>query len=821
MSSFLSRFSISQMITGLILLIVSIFGFYSYYSLGKASAELERQVEGTAKSQLNTVGHEIVSVFEFYESLWSAFIKSPITINSLKGSNEVFSQLADPKQQIVELDKQWREVPAGKTSALMDGLLGNDFAVILRNRLSEFSDKDGFDVFAEVFVTNSYGGNIAQTSRTTDYDQSDEEWWQQTKKVGRHLSDIQFDDSSGVSSVDLSLRIVDIEDKFLGVIKIVVNFQDIAQRMNLASERIRESSDNTLVLLNAKNQIAHKTGEAFEALSNGSAYLDPFKDNSNLAEHQNEAGDKNLMSLKSGMSEIDSSYPLPWTLILTLDKDKVYNVSNKLRKDLLFVGSLITLGALTLAGLALLTIKRKFSRVSKAAMDLASGNFETRVNATGKDEIAKLGNTFDLMAGEIEKMTDDLENRRVWAEETDQRRRITLAAARVIEFEFNPKTHKLKLPINWRSELGLQSISASGQTFFDHSNRDDYEEFIDSLHNVADGKEFFVEKQIRIQEAGEEDSWLLARGQKVDLAKNTVGGVLLNISGQKELEQRLSQVNRLESIGQLSAGIAHEINTPMQYIGDNLEFLKKACERIVKYGQFCEETLVALSDESVPEEIRTVVDEKKKELRIEKIRNRVPTAIDDSLDGVVAVSRIIRAMKDFSHLDNDKKTDVDVNKVLNSALNVSKSEWKYVADIETNLDESISSVPAYAGELNQVFLNIVVNAAHALEETLGPENRKGLIIIESKDNLAKGTVDVTISDNGPGIPEDVRERIFDQFFTTKEVGKGTGQGLSICRSIIKNRHGGDIKVESEVGEGTSFTISLPLNAKEEDDQEST
>ena len=157
--------------------------------------------------------------------------------------------------------------------------------------------------------------------------------------------------------------------------------------------------------------------------------------------------------------------------------------------------------------------------------------------------------------------------------------------------------------------------------------------------------------------------------------------------------------------------------------------------------------------------------------------------------------------------------------MVSSALNVSQSEWKYVADIETRLDESISTVPAYAGELNQVFLNIVVNAAHALGDSLGPDNRKGLIIIETKDNLEEGTVDVSISDNGPGIPEQVKEKIFDQFFTTKEVGKGTGQGLSICRSIIKNRHGGDITVDSRVGEGTTFTVSLPINGHQEENQE--
>ncbi|RLB20288.1 MAG: histidine kinase, partial [Deltaproteobacteria bacterium] len=180
-----------------------------------------------------------------------------------------------------------------------------------------------------------------------------------------------------------------------------------------------------------------------------------------------------------------------------------------------------------------------------------------------------------------------------------------------------------------------------------------------------------------------------------------------------------------------------------------------------------------------------------------------------SLDGVERVTKIVRAMKEFSHPGSPEKTPVDINHAIDNAITVAKNEWKYVADIETDLDPDLPPVPCLPADLNQVILNLIINAAHAIEKVVGNNgNRKGKIrVITRKDN---GWAEIAISDTGCGIPDSIRHRIFDPFFTTKEVGKGTGQGLSIAHSIIVDKHGGTIDFESREGKGTTFTIKLPL-----------
>ena len=278
MKSLISRISISQMITGLVLLIVSIFWYFSYYSLGKSSVELERQTRDNAETQLNTLSAEISEIFKAHETLWKAFSKNPLIINSLHGSNEAFANLPDPNQQVLELDEQWRSVPEDRTSALMDGLMANDLAISLKDRLNEYLEGYGYDIFAEVFVTNKFGGNIAQTSRTTDYKQNDEIWWQTAWENGRYLGDISYDDSSKSYSSGLALRVEDAAGDYLGVIKISIDIKDIAARVNRFSKSLQKFSENKIILLNGSNEIAHQTHGSFTPLADGSGFLGLFKD---------------------------------------------------------------------------------------------------------------------------------------------------------------------------------------------------------------------------------------------------------------------------------------------------------------------------------------------------------------------------------------------------------------------------------------------------------------------------------------------------------------------------------------------------------------
>ena len=269
-----------------------------------------------------------------------------------------------------------------------------------------------------------------------------------------------------------------------------------------------------------------------------------------------------------------------------------------------------------------------------------------------------------------------------------------------------------------------------------------------------------------------------------------------------EAELRLAQ--RLEAIGHLAAGMAHEINTPIQYIGDNGKFLEDAFRDLMKFVRPAGSPADALAPGSGSLPVTPQADDSV----LNYLTNEVPRAITQLLQGVDEVARIVRAMREFSHPGRIEKLPVDINQGIENTVLVSKSEWKYVSEVITKLDPDLPPVPFVAGEFNQVILNLIVNAAHAIADVVGDSGQKGRIQITTRRNNA--TAEIRVSDSGTGIPESIRAKIFDPFFTTKPVGKGTGQGLAIAHAVVVQKHGGSIQVESEPGRGTTFVIQLPL-----------
>ena len=281
--------------------------------------------------------------------------------------------------------------------------------------------------------------------------------------------------------------------------------------------------------------------------------------------------------------------------------------------------------------------------------------------------------------------------------------------------------------------------------------------------------------------------------------------VATDLRDRKQMEVELRHAHKLESVGQLAAGVAHEINTPMQFIGDNVHFLKDAFSDVIAIVDAYAEVQSTLGS-AVTKELREKVEEAEEDADLEYVRERAPKAFGRALDGIARVTEIVAAMKAFSHPSHDK-APCDLNKAIETALTVAKSEYKYIADVETDLGD-LPSVVCNIGDMNQVFLNLIVNAAHAIQDTLG-EGERGSIRVSSA--LKDGMAVVSIADSGCGIPEGVREKIFDPFFTTKDVGRGTGQGLSLAHTVVTDRHGGTLTFETEVGQGTTFLVSLPIS----------
>jgi len=285
-------------------------------------------------------------------------------------------------------------------------------------------------------------------------------------------------------------------------------------------------------------------------------------------------------------------------------------------------------------------------------------------------------------------------------------------------------------------------------------------------------------------------------------------GMIQDITERNALRDQLLQAQKLESIGQLAAGIAHEINTPTQYIGDNVRFMKDAFQDLKNLLENYERMLSAAKDNTLSCEAIQEVVAAVKSVDTGYLLEEIPKAIDQSLEGVTRVAALVSAMKEFSHPDTKEKVPLDLNHAINSTITVARNEWKYVADLETDFDPTLPPVSCLPGEFNQVILNLIVNAAHAIADVVkkgGPE--KGRIKVQTIN--CPEWAEIRIQDTGTGIPEKAQSRIFDPFFTTKEIGKGTGQGLSIARSVIVDKHGGSIHFETEENKGTTFIIHLP------------
>ncbi|NIA08774.1 MAG: PAS domain-containing protein [Nitrospiraceae bacterium] len=291
-----------------------------------------------------------------------------------------------------------------------------------------------------------------------------------------------------------------------------------------------------------------------------------------------------------------------------------------------------------------------------------------------------------------------------------------------------------------------------------------------------------------------------------------------DITKKKYLESQLAQAQKLESIGQLSAGIAHEINTPIQYVGDNIEFLKEGFDDLRHLIKKYEELLQTCKKGTGIEEAVQQVEEVAEDIDWEYLEKEIPPAIEQSLMGTERVANIVRAMKEFSHPGTDKKVPTDINRAIENTITVAKNEWKYVAAMVTDFDPSLDAVPCLPGELNQAILNIIVNAAQAIADVVGDGSKgKGTISIRTRRH--KDRAEIQIKDTGTGISQENLSKIFDPFFTTKEVGRGTGQGLSLVYNVITVKHGGNIYVASTVGKGTTFTIRLPLETEETGSEE--
>jgi len=285
-----------------------------------------------------------------------------------------------------------------------------------------------------------------------------------------------------------------------------------------------------------------------------------------------------------------------------------------------------------------------------------------------------------------------------------------------------------------------------------------------------------------------------------------------DITREKKLEVQLMQTNKMEAIGQLAAGIAHEINTPTQYVNSNIEFFTEIFPDVLaliqEYGKFYSFIKESYDDKDEVEDLKEITGN----VDISFLKNEVKEALKDSLEGLNKISNIVDAMRTFSHPGTKDKQEINVNKLIQKTITVTRNEWKYDAELKTDLEDNIEPIPIHQDQISQVMLNLIVNATHAIQSASeSKKNKKGLIKIRSRSK--KDYLEIKISDDGTGIPKNIRDKVFNPFFTTKDVGEGTGQGLSMAYNVIVENHRGNIYFDTEMEKGTTFIIELPRKRK--------
>ena len=495
------------------------------------------------------------------------------------------------------------------------------------------------------------------------------------------------------------------------------------------------------------------------------------------------------------------------------------------RNRTLFVGGIILIVGLILAYLVAVRLTRPIELLTEATRALTKGDYSVQANVNTRDETGSLAKHFNRMAKTIASNTKELEERATVLTQTVSE----LETAKTQIQKAHQETQQLlssisSVLIGVDSNQVVRRWNIVAQLMFDMPESEvlgrplkesgipwNLKE-LDAYFLNDDHCGFVVVEEVPYKKTNGKSGFLQVTINIVlDADKKEQGYLVLavDVTEKKNLEIQLAQAQKLESLGQLAAGVAHEINTPIQFIGDNTRFLEVAFQRLDSVLDKSKKLVDEFKDGEALDQLIEEIENTFKTSKVDYMRQEIPFAIEEALGGVTQVASIVNAMKQFSHPGNKEKGLNNINEALDSTINVARNEWKYIADVVTHYDENLPKVPSLRSELNQVFLNIIVNAAHAIAPTIDDKpNKKGTITISTQQ--IEEFVEIRIQDNGAGIPEEIQAKVFDLFFTTKEVGKGTGQGLALAYSVIYEKHGGTISLESEVGVGTTFIIKLPL-----------
>lgn len=784
-------------------------------------------------------------------------------------ANQEFEKIENVKQFIKQKDKEWTAAEKGITTPFMQEIIDKELSKELKRILDFFQLKYGYPVFGEIFITNSYGTNIAQTGKTSDYYQADEEWWQTAKKDVLYIGDIKYDESAKINSMDVCIRIDDDKGNFLGVIKAVLNAQGIINILrNIEAYHTHNKHDhgsqqhhNSLHfdLINKDGRIlfsTHKVG-FFEKVNK--EFLSNFYSKTGahthyfIGTHPDKKNEYEELFFHAH-SQGDRDYKgHSWILILQYKIEEVFAPVVKLRSILLTVSFSVAILAVLIGLFVSYTIINPLTKLRKATIEIGKGKLNTRIEVNTKDEIGELAKSFDEMTRKLGNITfsrDYVDN--IIANIADSLivlspegkiktvNRATLNLLSYDETELIEKNadflfeEKLQFSrvqleklnkgdslINYETIYKTKHgkhipVLLSGAVLKDeHKNITNIVCIAKDITNRKKAEEKIEQAQAELKLSNEQlaANECALKNMLYDMRKaheelrdkeKSLNITLANLESSnkqlKDAQSQLIQSEKLASLGQLSAGVAHEINNPLGFISNNIAILE---EYVDSYSQVLQATnLLRKSVESrnidkavsVVEEIKGL----EEKLNFGFILGDINSLVEQSKNGIMRIEKIVKDLKTFARKDEGQLDLNNIEEILDGVISIVWNEIKYAAELKKEYG-GVPLIRCNAQKLGQVFINLLINAAQSIKG-------KGEIAIKTYTEGDYACVE--IADTGCGIPKEHIDKIFDPFFTTKEVGKGTGLGLSIGYDIIK-QHGGEMDVVSEPGVGTKFIVKIP------------
>ena len=705
--------------------------------------------------------------------------------DTLRRSNQAMAEMADRDGWIKQQELAWLAAPQGTTTPFMEALMNTPLAEELREK-KEFFTQEWLKhpVYPEMYVTNKYGVIIATTSRTSDYLLAEKDWYRKAAAQRKFwLGNLRYDERPRTHLCDIVVPIYDEDQQFSGLFKAVLNIETIQSFLKNAVEQNRTQSKSEystqVELLTRDNRLIFTSGSGDDLNKDmsGPEFMGHIARGSEqgffTASGDLRGKGQNIFAYARSSGYRDYK-GLGWIVILEQDLDEVFAPVESFSRNMWAI-------AFVMVCVALL-----FTHYFSHSFAML---------------VTKLRETTEQLQQKITEQTQTENTLQSRSEELDERLKELHCLYGILQL-VEEKNYRTEEILQGTVDLLFSSfrypgITCARITLGDQTYKTDNfakTQWLLSQEITVSGRKAGAVEVFSLKERSDRDGGPFLKDEKalIDALAEQLGNVLERIQATQERQQMQSfvfQQEKLASVGQLAAGVAHEINNPIGFISSNLGTLKKYIAKFMEY-------IAASMAGQEPEELQQL----RKSLKIDFISNDINELISESVEGTERVREIVQNLKSFSRLDEVKCKEADINECLENTLKVIWNELKYKATVSKEYGK-LPPIKCYPQQLNQVFMNFLVNAAQAIE------NRGEIRIKTWQDGK---NIFVSISDTGQGIPAENISKLFEPFFTTKETGKGTGLGLSITHEIIQ-KHKGRIDVASKVGRGTTFTVTLPVD----------